>query len=412
MTGLLPDLLLDISRTVSRLGAGGDSGVDRVERAYIRHLMTLDRPVYFLSRVMGGVALLDKAGMTAILAQADALPGPDLWGHAARQQSPHKRRAEAAMRRHALTWTWRSKTAECLRRHITPGFHYVNVGHTHLDQPHLAAVRAGGAGKIAVLIHDVIPLDYPEFSRPETPARFEALLKGVAQGADLLIYNSQYTAQRCAHWLQTWGLAPAGVTALLGVEPLQATAVAPAQPPYFVALGTIEPRKNHLLLLSIWRQFHDTLPADRIPQLHIIGRRGWENENILDILDRAPFMGRCVFEHGFLSDAELAQRLGGATALLFPSFVEGFGYPLAEALQMGVPAICADLPVYREIAATGPTYLDPLDGPAWKSAIASVAQQVTQNKTGATVQVQMPTWQAHFDKVFDQLDGTDAKTAR
>lgn len=411
MTGPLPDLLLDISRTVSRLEAGGESGVDRVEWAYVRHLMALDRRVYFLSRVMGGVALLDRAGMAALLAAAEALPAPDFWGHAARRQSPARRRAEAAVRRHALSWTWRSKTAECLRRHIARGFHYVNVGHTHLDQAHLAAVRAGGADKIAVLIHDVIPLDYPEFSRAETPARFEGLLRGVAQDADLLIYNSRYTAQRCAHWFQTWDLAPAGVTALLGVDPLQPAAVAPAHPPYFVTLGTIEPRKNHLLLLSIWRRFHDTLPADQIPHLHIIGRRGWENENILDILDRGPFMGRSVFEHGYLSDTDLARRLGGATALLFPSFAEGFGYPLAEALQMGVPTICADLPVYREIAVTGPIYLDPLDGPGWKTAIASAAQGVTQNKTGAAVQVEMPTWQAHFGEVFDRLDGTDAKTA-
>ncbi|MEM8658643.1 MAG: hypothetical protein AAGF22_11165, partial [Pseudomonadota bacterium] len=49
-----PHILLDVSRTVSRIGAGGDSGVDRVERAYIRHLLTRAGPVHFVSRVLGG----------------------------------------------------------------------------------------------------------------------------------------------------------------------------------------------------------------------------------------------------------------------------------------------------------------------------------------------------------------------
>ena len=58
-----------------------------------------------------------------------------------------------------------------------------------------------------------------------------------------------------------------------------------------------------------------------------------------------------------------------ARALLFPSLAEGFGYPLAEAMQMGTPVICADLPSLREIGGDYPRYLDPRDLMAWRAAI-------------------------------------------
>ncbi|MEO1314527.1 MAG: glycosyltransferase, partial [Pseudomonadota bacterium] len=359
-----PHVLLDVSRTVSRIGAGGDSGVDRVERAYIRHLLTRDSPVHFVSRVLGGVALLDRDGMARLL-DPGALGGTDALGHLARRQSPARRSAESLLRRVCLGWVRRSKAAAFLSTHLPTGYHYLNVGHSNLDADNLTLIRRSGASRIAVLIHDVIPLDYPEFSRPEAPARFERLLKGVAREADLLIYNSADTARRTAAWLSKWNLSMPGVTALLGVDPLSAPgAVQPADHPYFVVLGTIEPRKNHLLLLSIWRQFWEADAPEQTPHLHIIGRRGWENEMVLDVLDRAPFMGQTVFEHGYLSDEAMAAKLAGARALLFPSFAEGFGYPLAEALQMGRAVISADLPVHPAGRGRGDRSAQSRDRPA------------------------------------------------
>ncbi|MEM8869301.1 MAG: glycosyltransferase family 1 protein [Pseudomonadota bacterium] len=397
------DILLDVSRTVSRLGAGGDSGVDRVERAYIRHLLAQDSPVHFLSRVLGGVALLDRQGMFALLDPASP-DRTDILGHLARRQSPARRRAETRVRRLAKGWARHSRVPAFLREALPNGFIYLNTGHSNLDADHLRRIRAAGAVRIAVLVHDVIPLDYPEFSRPEAPARFERLLKGIAAQADLLIYNSADTARRTADWLSKWGVERPGVTALLGVDPLPSqSAEQRLEHPYFVVLGTIEPRKNHLLLLSIWRQFWEAQTPEQTPHLHIIGRRGWENEMVLDVLDRAPFMGHTVFEHGFVSDGELASRLANARALLFPSFAEGFGYPLAEALQMGRPVISADLPVYREIAPKGPTYLDPLDGPAWRSAIASASLRPLKPEKSTAGAVEMPDWLSHFEKVFQAL---------
>jgi glycosyltransferase involved in cell wall biosynthesis len=399
-----PHTVLDVSRTVSRIGAGGDSGVDRVERAYIRELLRRGGSVHFLTRVLGGLALLDAPGMEHLLtlaADPAAAPAPDLLGNLARRQSPARRRAETAVRGAALAWARHARAPQMLRERLPGGFSYLNVGHSNLDTARLARLRDGGAARMGIMIHDVIPLDYPEFSRPEAPARFEALLRAAAGAADLLIFNSTDTRRRTLRWLDRWQIHADHVTALLGVDPLpDPPARRISDPPAFVVLGTIEPRKNHLLLLNIWRQFAEELPEADIPQLHIVGRRGWENENIVDVLDRAPFMGQHVFERGFLPDDRLASLLAGARALLFPSFAEGFGYPLAEACRMGVPTISADLPVYREFIDSGPLYLDPLDGPGWKNAILSLSKGSEGKVPG---EWPLPQWCDHFKAVFTKF---------
>ncbi len=239
------------------------------------------------------------------------------------------------------------------------------------------------------MVHDVIPLDFPAFTRPDTARRFETELKETAQTCDALIFNSADTATRSQHWLDIWGLSPASLPIPLGVEPLPAPTAEPAaEPAEFIILGTIEPRKNHQLLLDIWPE----IPA----HLHIIGQRGWRNEAVFSTLDSSPMMGKTVFEHNNLDDASLAHRLASARALLFPSFAEGFGYPLVEALQMRLPVICADLPCFREIAGDLPLYLSPDDKPGWKAEILAATHSPRKE---IPANVSFPTWEQHFAKL-------------
>jgi glycosyltransferase involved in cell wall biosynthesis len=171
--------------------------------------------------------------------------------------------------------------------------------------------------------------------------------------------------------------------------------------PYFVALGTIEPRKNHLLLLNLWRQLAGSMgPA--VPRLVVIGRRGWENENVLDMLERCAAIDGLVREESGLPDHEVARLLRGARALLFPSFAEGFGLPLAEALALGVPAVASDLPALREVGGEVPDYLDPLDGAAWRAAVVEYARPDSAVRRAQIARMagwQAPSWEDHFAAV-------------
>src|SRR4029079_9804715 len=149
------------------------------------------------------------------------------------------------------------------------------------------------------------------------------------------------------------------------VRESRCTGRAPFDRPYFVYLSTIEARKNHLLLLNLWRRLGGEF-GDRAPRLVLVGQRGWETENVIDMLDRCPALRGLVIEHNALPDAAMVPLLKGARAMLLPSFAEGFGFPVVEALQLGIPALCSDIAALRETGGAVPEFLDPLDGPGWR----------------------------------------------
>lgn len=173
------------------------------------------------------------------------------------------------------------------------------------------------------------------------------------------------------------------------------------QKPYFVMLSTIEPRKNHLLMLQIWRQLVEEM-GEAAPHLVVIGKRGWECENVIDILERCQVLKNYITELSQCSDADLVNYLHHSQALLFPSFSEGFGLPLIEALSLKVPVIASDLPVFKEIAGDIPEYINPLDGRRWKELICEYADSKSLRRTQQVERISSfnyPTWSDYFRQV-------------
>lgn len=215
-----------------------------------------------------------------------------------------------------------------------------------------------------------------------------------------VICNSQVTAVELADFAAAERIAmPPSVVAWLGTDPLPA--VFHHQPPgrpSFVTLGTIEGRKNHLLLLDVWHRLIARL-GERAPRLLIIGQRGWEADAVFRRLDEDESLRGHVEELGRCTDAEIAAHLAAARALLFPSFAEGYGLPLIEALAAGVPVIASDLPVFRELCGTIPTYLDPRDEDGWEAAILDYAQPESVARAAQCRRMEgfhAPDWAAHF----------------
>jgi glycosyltransferase involved in cell wall biosynthesis len=277
-----------------------------------------------------------------------------------------------------------------------------------LDRPApIEALCRQGCGFVP-LIHDLIPLLHPEFARAGHAEKHRRRIAATARLADAILVNSAATAADLEPFLSTRDPPPPVAVAPLGIVAPEVQAPPVALRPYFVVLGTIEPRKNHLLLLNLWRQMAAALgPA--APRLVVIGRRGWENENIVDMLERCAAIDGLVRETGPLPDREVASLVRGARALLFPSFAEGFGLPLAEALALGVPVIASDLPALREVGGAVPDYLDPLDGAAWRNAVADYARPDSPARRAQLVRLAgwtPPNWSEHFailDRVLDNL---------
>jgi glycosyltransferase involved in cell wall biosynthesis len=409
--------LIDLSRLASRLGRGPPTGIDRVERAYLGRLMAQPDPLFALVRSGPGFCLLDREGARSLAVLAEGggpLPAPDLLARLSRRD-PRLAAADTAVRARATARAAVPFLAAMLRRRLPAGTRYLNIGHANLTDRVLGAMRAGPGGRVAVFVHDVIPLDHPELSRPDRIAAFHRRIAAAARGADLAIYNSAHTRERAEAWFARFGRVPAGLVAPLGVVParpdpaalpLPLRAAAEAGRPFFLCLGTIEPRKNHALLLEVWDRLAARLPAARLPRLVVAGGRGWAAPGLFARLEAAVRDG-AVIEAPGLADGAVAALLDRAAALLFPSLAEGFGLPVAEAMAAGCPVLCSPLPALRETAGHYPVYLDPTDPYAWEREIERCAARDRggreERRANCAAASPRPGWDSHFNRVLSAI---------
>lgn len=353
-------LILDISRLISRVRHTTPSGVDRVEMAYARGLLK----IYGADLAFAAVhpsGHYGRIGRKSALAYLDELERrwSDTDGRPGRRSL-------------ASVSPWMTRLFP-RRAGIGSGDVLVQVSPHHLHRPALMRrILAREKARLVCMVHDLIPIEFPEYARPGGAASHEKRMDTVVQLASSVIVNSAATGVSLTRWAENRELVPPPVhVALLGTEPVAKVAphVYSDAKPYFVCLGTIEPRKNHLLLLHVWRSLAQSRPVRDVPRLVIIGRRGWENEQIVDMLERCGPIKPFVKEINSCRDAELAATIRGACALLMPSFAEGYGMPIAEALSAGTPVIASDIAAHREVGGIVPDYYDPLDGLGWRKAI-------------------------------------------
>ncbi|MBI0434716.1 glycosyltransferase family 1 protein [Roseomonas sp. KE0001] len=395
-------VVLDVSRLLGCGRKRTPSGIDRVELAYARHWLGLPPGActFVGQELQGGFAELPRtlvADLVAALTEA--------WDSGL-SNSPALRRAArigTLARGRLLLGFGRADLARLLGSGRRLAF--LLVSHQALDRAGpIESLRQGGCAFVP-LIHDLIPVSHPEYARPGQAEKHLRRIGVTASLADGVIVNSAATAEALAPHLAGRPLPPPVLIAPLGIDTPRHAGPASGADPYFVVLGTIEPRKNHLLLLHLWRELARLGSAT--PRLLIIGKRGWENENVVDILERCTALNGIVQEIGQLPDRKVSELLLGARALLFPSFAEGYGLPLAEALAAGVPSICSDLPALREVGAEVPDYLDPLDGSAWRRAVLDYARPDSPARAAQLARLQgwrAPEWQDHFAMVERLLE--------
>lgn len=394
-------LCLDITRLVRRAGTDPLTGIDRVERAYLAGCLASGRSFRAYCRTALGWIEAGPAAAAAFLDWVDgALPPPAGKVGALIARKTRLPALEAALRAGAdavLT------EGGLLRRLAAAGGgSWISVGHVNPGAAFLGRVGRAGCRRV-VMLHDTIPLDHPEWSGEGAPARFAALLAATTAEADLILCPSRVTAANVARH------APAA-SARIRVVPLGVTAPSPAPAdfprglpppaPCFVVVGTIEPRKDHALLLDVWDGFRRDLAADRVPHLVIAGRRGWQTGAFAARLKASPLVGTRIHEAGGLSDGAVSALMAGARAVLHPSRAEGFGLVPAEAAMLGAPVLATDLPVTREVVGDWPTYLPPGDPWAWSAAILAA---MASPRPRAAIAVPQCNWTEHFNRVLNLL---------
>ena len=310
----------------------------------------------------------------------------------------------------------RTKLTTCLaqtgwqRERNVRGKLYLNVGHTGLDARSLPNWLRRTKLRPVYFAHDLIPITHPHYCRAGEADRHTKRMRNLLESADGVIANSQGTLDQLAQFAidQNLPFPEHRLVALLGTEalPMKAPSLDRPSRPYFVMIGTIEARKNHLLMLKIWQRLVQDL-GEKAPMLMLIGQRGWEIGEVAQILDQDHSLQGHVVELDRCSDAQMIGLLSGARALLMPSFAEGFGIPVIEALQSGTPVIASDLGVFREVAGDIPLYLRPDDLTAWTEAILSYSDvsEDRQRQLPLIANYVAPTWGDHFRKVESWIEG-------
>lgn len=165
------------------------------------------------------------------------------------------------------------------------------------------------------------------------------------------------------------------------------------RPGYLLSLGTIEPRKNILMLLRAYCALPQAL-RDRCPLL-LVGAWGWKSEPVREFY-HAEARHRGVKHLGYLPDHQLPALYNGARALVYPSFYEGFGLPCMEMMACGGAVLASTAGVFRETLKGQANLIPAEDEGAWRRALARVIEEddwLASLRRGATHLARGYTWE-------------------
>jgi glycosyltransferase involved in cell wall biosynthesis len=205
--------------------------------------------------------------------------------------------------------------------------------------------------KLTATIYDLTCRLMPELHTAANIRADESLAKNILQRADGLIAISENTRADAIRLLdldpkRVHVIYPGVPEVYFGAQPR------PAERPYVLYVGTIEPRKNVDTLLDAWNGFRLRHDFDLV----VVGSSGWGSEKTMTRLASRPQGVRYL---GYVPEDELPGLTAGATAFLYPSLYEGFGFPVAQAMAAGVPVITSNTSCLPEVAGEGALLVDP-----------------------------------------------------
>ncbi len=242
------------------------------------------------------------------------------------------------------------------------------------------------SGKLVVTIHDLIYKTFPQSHMPQTIELTEKYMQGIAARADKIICISENTRRDLHAFLDI----PVEKSCVVynGVDHSMFYPLSPEERinaagqlkemgigrPYILYVGTIEPRKNLTGLLESFALLKSRRMFDG--QLVVAGMKGWMVDNVGGLIKELGIQADVIFT-GFVRDDQLCQLYNMAEVFVFPSFYEGFGFPILEAFCCGAAVITAQTSSCGEIAGEAAISVDPGDC----KEMANAMEQVLTDKT-------------------------------
>lgn len=219
----------------------------------------------------------------------------------------------------------------------------------HYTMPsHLEGVRV-------VTVHDLTMLDNPEWHEPSKVAYFRHAMRRASEGADAIVVPSNAVKER---FLSYFSPRSELVVIPHGIHPRDKASDRSARDGGEVLyVGTIEPRKGIKELVWAFERAADLREGIR---LRIIGQIGWDAEPILSAIRTSRWNHRIEIE-GYVSESALSEAYAKCQVFVYPSYAEGFGMPVLEAMSFGAPVVTTSPTAMSEVAADCAAYCAPKD---------------------------------------------------
>lgn len=276
----------------------------------------------------------------------------------------------------------------------------------------LAQWRLAGV-RVCYVVYDIIPLLHPNWAYPGTPQAFDGWARALRRQSDRVICISRAVANElrlwwCAHTEE--GTLPEISHFHLGAdlesdaspssESVQGVVPQMDATNAILMVGTVEPRKGHAFALDafeqLWLQGSNT-------SLVIAGKRGWHMEPLFERIKTHPRLGHNLFWLEAIDDASLQHLYINCKGLLMASEAEGFGLPLIEAAQHGLPVLARDIPVFRELAGPFAGYFAAHDAQDMADQLHAWLQDIDFDVAPASSGMTRLSWQASAKQLLEEI---------
>ncbi len=276
----------------------------------------------------------------------------------------------------------------------------------------LDLAREKGVNSYAV-VYDLIPVQYPElFASPAFVSIFRSWHNMILQKSDSILCISRTTADVVAryykekqfkrnyplnlYYFHMGADVPGGVqNARKEIQEF----VKESNGKVFLMVGTLEPRKGHMVALQAFGKILKS--AQQACRLLIIGHNGWKNDKIRKQLALPEYKNHVLWVED-ASDEELRWAYGHVDALIAASKDEGFGLPLVEAAYFGLPIICSDIPIFREVTQGYADYFKVMDA---DDLARCMSEWLQTEKHPDSRNIHIYTWQESAQEILDIIDG-------
>jgi len=261
--------------------------------------------------------------------------------------------------------------------------HPVDVLHVQYTAPPFAPCP------VVVTIHDLSFEHLPETFNRRSVAQLRFTVRRTARKAARILTSSEFSRRDI---IETYAINPDRIAVTALAAP---THFAPVENEtklkeiresygierdYILSLGSIQPRKNLVRLIEAYLCLRRIRPESKLPQLVLAGKRGWLDSETFHAADREG-CGRDILFTGYVPERDLPALYSGAISFVYPSFFEGFGLPVVEAMQCGVPVIAGNQTSLPEVVGDAGLLFDPFDTKALSDALGRVIDDSELRKT-------------------------------